>query len=298
MKSTTRLRINVKCWWLTREERKWRRAKVKTRRREKAREIGRLPLRIEAPLRQRPSHRSSVFITRQKDTRKNCCKYLVDHKSGASTSGINVIEINLASTREWVLDTGSCAHLCSNLQELGTRRQVKKGKVQLVVGNKVWSPPLLLALLIFPYLWVDYGIDSWIFRSNCKQKYNMCVMFGQNWILFWNKVWCMNYSKVGLFYASCKISNGLYLLDSDKYFHNISDINKRPRLSSRSTTSKTSIRLQMTQTPSSGDVVNIWKELRNLLNLQEKIWEIKMSVQFLVLAKIVRIFWDITHLKF
>ena len=36
-----------------------------------------------------------------------------------STSGINVIEVNLASSnQDWVLDTGSCAHICSNINAL------------------------------------------------------------------------------------------------------------------------------------------------------------------------------------
>ena len=70
--------------------------------------------------------------------KRNCPKYLEDKKAGKvpSTSGIFVIEINLATSfSDWVLDTGSCAHICSNVQALSKRRMLNKGEVQLRVGN-------------------------------------------------------------------------------------------------------------------------------------------------------------------
>lgn len=50
--------------------------------------------------------------------KRSCPKYLKDKKAGnvSSTLGIFVIEINLATSLfDWVLDTGSCAHISSNV---------------------------------------------------------------------------------------------------------------------------------------------------------------------------------------
>jgi hypothetical protein len=50
--------------------------------------------------------------------KRNCPQFLEDKKNGnvPSSSGILVIEINLpTSISDWVLDTGSCAHICSNV---------------------------------------------------------------------------------------------------------------------------------------------------------------------------------------
>jgi hypothetical protein len=52
---------------------------------------------------------------------RNCKKYLEEEKkkkgSETSTSGINVIEMNIAlsSSESWVFDTGSMIHTCKSL---------------------------------------------------------------------------------------------------------------------------------------------------------------------------------------
>jgi hypothetical protein len=61
----------------------------------------------------------------------SCPKFLKDKKDGKvpSTSGIFVIDINFASSNsDWVLDTGSCAHICGNMQTLRNRRKLEKVK--------------------------------------------------------------------------------------------------------------------------------------------------------------------------
>jgi hypothetical protein len=62
-----------------------------------------------------------------------------DKKNGnvSSSSGTLVIEINLAtSISDWVLDTGSCANICSNVQALKNKRLFGKGEMQLRVDNR------------------------------------------------------------------------------------------------------------------------------------------------------------------
>ena len=65
----------------------------------------------------------------------NWPKYLEDKKNGASSSGIYVIEINLATTNSWVFDTGCGSHIISNVQGLRKSRRLAKGEVDLRVGN-------------------------------------------------------------------------------------------------------------------------------------------------------------------
>src|SRR6185312_7485375 len=73
---------------------------------------------------------------------RNCKKYLEEKKkkkkgSETSTSGINVIEINIAlsSSESWVLDTGSMIHTCKSLQGLSETRRFARGELDVRVGN-------------------------------------------------------------------------------------------------------------------------------------------------------------------
>ncbi len=74
--------------------------------------------------------------------KRNRKKYLeqLKHKQQdgkSSTSGINVIEINLAtsSADSWVFDTGSVAHICKSLQGLKRSMSLAIGEVDIRVGN-------------------------------------------------------------------------------------------------------------------------------------------------------------------
>ena len=68
--------------------------------------------------------------------KRNCLKYLGDMKfenvSKVSVSSIYVIEINIATSLiDWVLDTGSCAHICTNMYALRNKRKLRNKEVQL-----------------------------------------------------------------------------------------------------------------------------------------------------------------------
>ena len=72
--------------------------------------------------------------------KRNCPEYLGDMKfenvSKVSVSSIYVIEINVAtSVNDWVLATGSCAHICTNMYALRNKRKLRNKGVQLRVGN-------------------------------------------------------------------------------------------------------------------------------------------------------------------
>jgi hypothetical protein len=72
---------------------------------------------------------------------RNCKKYMEEQKkkkgSETSTSGINVIEINIAvsSSDSWVFDTGSMIHTCKSLQGLSMTRIFVKDELDVRVGN-------------------------------------------------------------------------------------------------------------------------------------------------------------------
>jgi hypothetical protein len=77
-----------------------------------------------------------VFLLQK--VKRNCPQFLEDknNENVLSSSGILVIEINLATfISDWVLDTGSCAHICSNMQALKNKRLLGKGEMQLRIGN-------------------------------------------------------------------------------------------------------------------------------------------------------------------
>ena len=71
--------------------------------------------------------------------KRNCKLYLDECKkkksSETTTSGIYVIDINLSISTSWVLDTGCGSHICTNVQGLKRSRKLKKGDVDLRVGN-------------------------------------------------------------------------------------------------------------------------------------------------------------------
>ncbi|KAJ9538124.1 hypothetical protein OSB04_030857 [Centaurea solstitialis] len=73
--------------------------------------------------------------------RRSCPKYLEELKklkvNGASTSGTYMTELHSTSTsNSWVLDTGCGTHICTNVQGLKRSRKVRRGELDLIMGNK------------------------------------------------------------------------------------------------------------------------------------------------------------------
>ncbi|KAJ9546873.1 hypothetical protein OSB04_019416 [Centaurea solstitialis] len=73
--------------------------------------------------------------------RRTCPKYLEELKklkaNGASTSGTYMIELHSTSaSNSWVLDTGCGTHICTNVQGLKRSRKVRRGELDLIMGNK------------------------------------------------------------------------------------------------------------------------------------------------------------------
>ncbi|KAJ9561430.1 hypothetical protein OSB04_006590 [Centaurea solstitialis] len=71
--------------------------------------------------------------------RRNCPTYLAELKKNkatqASVSSIFTIELYTFPNKSWVYDTGCGTHICNNVQGLRGSRKLKKGALDLYVGN-------------------------------------------------------------------------------------------------------------------------------------------------------------------
>ena len=101
---------------------------------------GKLVLGTNSPKINVSANSDCYFSNSKSHWKRNCLKYLGDMKfenvSKVSVSSIYVIEINIAtSLNDWVLGTGSYAHICTNMYALRNKRKLRNKEVQLRVGN-------------------------------------------------------------------------------------------------------------------------------------------------------------------
>jgi hypothetical protein len=161
---------------------------------------------------------------------RNCKKYLEEQQqkkgSDTSTSGINIIEINVpvCSSDSCVFDTGSMIHTCKSLQGLSLTRRFAKGELDIHVGNgaKVVAItvdtfhlplPLRLVLELNNYYYIPALCKSIISSSYLEEVDDYEIIIK-------NKHCSIYYN--GIFYAYCPLVNGLYVLDlEDKSICNI-----------------------------------------------------------------------------
>nr|GFA37909.1 hypothetical protein [Tanacetum cinerariifolium] len=101
--------------------------------------------------------------------KRNCPQYLADlmkkkknTASGASGSGIFIIELNTILNRSWIYDTGCGTHICNTTQGLRAGRKLKPGALSLYVGNG--QREAVEAIGAF-YLCLPSGLK--IFLNNC-----------------------------------------------------------------------------------------------------------------------------------
>ena len=137
--------------------------------------------------------------------------------SEASASGINVIEINLAtsSSGSWVFDTGSMIHICKSLQGLNQTGSFARGELDVRVGNgakvvvlAVGTYRLSLPSGLVMELNNCYFIPALsrnIISSSCLEE------DGGYEIIIKNK--CCSVYLNNMLYARCPLVNGLYVLD-------------------------------------------------------------------------------------
>ncbi len=158
--------------------------------------------------------------------KRDCKKFKEDNKkgSGASTSGIFVIEINISTyqTYSWVLDTGSGAHICSNMQVLAKSRMLNKGEVQLRVGNGARVAALAIGtvslalpsgmILELNNCYYVPAISRNIISISCLDMFGFEFKFKNSSCCFY-----LN----DMYYGKSSLHNGLYILDLDIPVYNI-----------------------------------------------------------------------------
>jgi hypothetical protein len=132
------------------------------------------------------------------------------------------------------LNTGSCAHICSNIEALKNRRKLHNKEVQLRVGNgaqvaavTVESIELCLPsglVMEFENIYFVPSISRNIISISCQEMNDFSFVIKDNG--------CSIY-KDELYYGSSFMMNDLYILEIDKPIFNI---NKRVKTSHESMT--------------------------------------------------------------
>lgn len=87
---------------------------------------------------------TSKYYHKTSHWKKNFPKYLEDKKKGASTSGIYVIEVNLAYSAYWVFDIAWGSHIIYYVHRLRRSKALSVGNGARVVALTVWDYSLLL----------------------------------------------------------------------------------------------------------------------------------------------------------
>jgi hypothetical protein len=156
--------------------------------------------------------------------KRNCPKYLEDVRTGkvlkTSTSDIFIVKVNVViSIHDWVLDIGSCDHICSNMQAVKNRRKLRNKEIQLRVGNgahvaaiTVGSIELCLPSGLIMELKNVYFVPSNIISISCLEMNGFSFVIKDNG--------CSIY-KDELYYGTSFMMNGLYMLKIDKPVFNI-----------------------------------------------------------------------------
>jgi hypothetical protein len=170
--------------------------------------------------------------------KRNCPQFLEDKKNRnvPSSSGILVIEINLAtSISDWVLDTGSCAHICSNVQVLKNKRLLGKGEMQLWVGN---GTSVVVVAVGDLDLYLPSGLilelSSVYFVPSISKNIISVSCMDMDEFIFSIKDQCFSFYRDDIFYGSSQVVNDLYVLEMDNQVLNIN--NKRLKSSCESGT--------------------------------------------------------------
>jgi len=167
-----------------------------------------------------PSDLECFYYHGKGHMKRSCLKYLEDKKNGKvpTSSGIYVIEVNLAtSISDWVLDTGSCAHICANMQALKNRRFLGKGEVQLRVENGASVAAVAVGCV---ELYLPSGLvlelKSVYFVPSISRNIISISCMDMDGFSFTIKDNCCSFYRDGLFYGCSSVKNDLYLLEIEK----------------------------------------------------------------------------------
>ena len=154
--------------------------------------------------------------------KRNCKLYLEDlkkkKKTGeTSSSGIYVIQINFSPSSSWVLDTGCGSHICTNVQGLKRSRQLKKGEVDLRVGNgaKVAASAVGSYELTLPSGLLLVLDNCYYVPTICRNIISISCLDNDGFSFIIKNNNCSIFHK-DMFYANAYLQDGLYVMNLQK----------------------------------------------------------------------------------
>ena len=157
--------------------------------------------------------------------KRNLVDLKAENVSETSGSGKIVIELNVATSQnDWVLDTGSCAHICMNFQALSHERKLRNKEVQLQVGNGASVAAIAVGRV---ELYLPSGLvlelKDVYFVPTISRNIISISCLEEDGFSFVIKDKCCSIYKNGLYYGSSYMINGLYMLEINKSVFNINN---------------------------------------------------------------------------
>ena len=151
--------------------------------------------------------------------KRNCKLYLEDLKKKKKTDetsslGIYVIQINFSPFSSWVLDTGCGSHICTNVQGLKRTRQLKKGEVDLRVGNGAKVAALAVGSyeLTLPSRLLLVLDNCYYVPTICRNIISFSCLHNDGFSFIIKNNNCSIFHK-DMFYANAYVQDGLYVMN-------------------------------------------------------------------------------------
>ena len=154
--------------------------------------------------------------------KRNCKRYLNEkaQQKYGDAPGIYMIYTYLSyrDSISWVLDTGCTSHICNDLQRLTSKRKLRKGEVELMMGNDARVTDVALGVVNLKLLSGDYlsleechyvpSIVKNIISVSCLDKMGYILIIK-------DKIFSIYLGSKLV--VTAPLVNGLYLIDVSSY---------------------------------------------------------------------------------
>jgi hypothetical protein len=215
--------------------------KIKKRSKRKSKGKGKRKAQVVTSSASKSKHVSDVqcsYCKKREHWKHNFPQFLEDKKNGnvPSSSGILIIEINLiTSISDWVLDTGSCAHIFSNVQTLKNKRLLGKGEMILLIDNGASVAAVAVRDLdLHLPSGLTLELNSVYFVPSISRNIISVSCMDMDGFTFSIKDQCFSFYRDSFFYGNSQVVNDLYVLEIENQVLNIN--NKRLKSSHDSET--------------------------------------------------------------
>ena len=151
--------------------------------------------------------------------KKNCRKFQEDQKRNGGTgpsAGIYYTEVNLSTTRGWVLDTGSESHICVDMQVLESERRLAKGEADVRVADGRCVEAIAIGVV---RLGLSSGLELTLNECYCIPDFRKDIisisLLDSEGFNFTIGNGLFNIFKDNIYYGSASRVKGLWILDPD-----------------------------------------------------------------------------------